>query len=105
MTTQKPFLPKNIFHAHELFLRAFHLDQQRKWEEAQKMYFQSGKIFTALIKKFPDMSLFYLWSEEARLAIHRIKQLTANQSHKYLVQFYIYLIFLGSLTISQTAVT
>ena len=38
MTLEKPFLPKNVFLAHELFLRAFHLDQQGQREEAQAMY-------------------------------------------------------------------
>lgn len=80
MTAQNPFLPKNIFQAHELFLRAFHLDQQGQWKEAQNVYFKSGKIFTSLTKKFPDMSFFYLWAEQARLAINQIKQLDAPSS-------------------------
>jgi SpoVK/Ycf46/Vps4 family AAA+-type ATPase len=80
MTTQTPFLPKNVFLAHELFLRAFHLDQQGQWEDAQKTYFKAGKIFTALTKEFPDMSLFYLWAEQARLAINQIKLLDAHKA-------------------------
>lgn len=80
MTSQSPFLPKDIFQAHELFLRAFHLDQQGQRKEAQKLYFKSGKIFTALTKKFPDMSLFYIWAEQARLAINQIKLLDAHSA-------------------------
>jgi hypothetical protein len=62
MTQSKPFLPKNVFLAHELFLRALHLDQQDKRVEARDLYFKAAKIFTSLTKEFPNMTFFYLWA-------------------------------------------
>lgn len=78
MSPSKPSLPKNVFHAHELFLRALHFDQQGQVNDARRMYLRTGKIFTALLKKFPDMALVKLWAEEARLALKRIDQLNAS---------------------------
>jgi len=71
----KPFVPKQIFLAHEFFQKGVYFDHRQQFDQARDFYLRSSKIFTYLINNHPDMTLFELWGDQARLAIARIKQL------------------------------
>jgi SpoVK/Ycf46/Vps4 family AAA+-type ATPase len=75
----KPFVPKQIFLAHEFFLKGIYFDQQQQFDKAREFYIRSSKIFSYLINAHPDMTLFELWVEQARLAIDRVKQIDLPQ--------------------------
>jgi SpoVK/Ycf46/Vps4 family AAA+-type ATPase len=73
----KPFVPKQIFLAHEFFLKGVYFDHGHQFDKARENYIRSSKIFTYLTKNHPDMTLFDLWVEQAQLAIDRVKKLNA----------------------------
>ncbi len=75
----KPFVPKQIFLAHEFFLKGIYFDQQQQFDQAREFYIRSSKIFSYLLNTHPDMTLFELWVEQARLAIDRVKQIDSSQ--------------------------
>lgn len=78
-STPKPFVPKQIFLAHEFFLKGIYFDQHQQFDKAREFYVRSSKIFSYLINSHPDMTLFDLWVEQARLIIGRVKQIDSPQ--------------------------
>jgi ATP-dependent 26S proteasome regulatory subunit len=78
MSGKKVKLPKPIFQAHYLSLRAQHFDQLRETTKAMRFYLKASRLFTSLLQNFPKMAYFPLWAEEARLCINRLKQLNTS---------------------------
>ena len=80
MSTKKITLPKLIFQAHYLSLRAQHFDQLKDTTKAMRFYLKASRLFTTILQESPKMSYFPLWAEEARLCINRLKQLNSSSS-------------------------
>ncbi|MFX0173754.1 MAG: AAA family ATPase [Candidatus Hodarchaeota archaeon] len=75
MPQSKTNIPKAIFQAQNLVQNARYYDHQNQYPQAIKLYLQATKIFTGLLKQYPDMPFHSQHVQEVRLCLDRIKQL------------------------------
>lgn len=68
-------IPKVVFQAHELTLRAWAFDQRGEYSHARNYYVQATRLFTSIFMKFPHTIYLPIWKNEAQLCLSRIIQI------------------------------